>query len=91
MSDKIQEYVQVYGQSIGQRVLDGAAQVYGTSGTTFTISDQLPQQLTIGSDADGHPLVTVNLKTGETTFGPNYEPRKAARSFWDAVVGARPK
>jgi hypothetical protein len=35
-------------------------------------------------------LVTVDLDTGETTFGEHYTPDEAARVFWEAVgIAAR--
>jgi hypothetical protein len=30
-------------------------------------------------------LVSINLDTGEHTFGENYTPDEAARVFWDTV------
>ncbi|MFF6903526.1 hypothetical protein [Streptomyces hydrogenans] len=34
---------------------------------------------------DGQPLVTLDLTTGEMTYGPGYTPDTAAEAFWDAV------
>jgi hypothetical protein len=33
----------------------------------------------------GDMLVSLNLKTREMTFGPNYTPDKAAKTFWEAL------
>ena len=32
-------------------------------------------------------LVSINMDTGETTFGEHYTPDEAARVFWDAIAG----
>jgi hypothetical protein len=32
-------------------------------------------------------LVSINMDTGETTFGKHYTPDEAARVFWEAVAG----
>lgn len=34
---------------------------------------------------DGQPLVTLDLATGEMTYGPSYTPDAAAEAFWEAV------
>ncbi|MFC8008672.1 hypothetical protein [Streptomyces cinereoruber] len=40
-------------------------------------------KLTIASGEE--PLVTLDMATGEMTFGPNYTPDTAAEMFWGAV------
>ncbi|MFB7359684.1 hypothetical protein [Streptomyces gardneri] len=51
----------------------------------FTLFTQpLEPTLSIQS-ANGQPLVTLNVATGEMTFGPGYTPDAAAEAFWDAV------
>lgn len=51
---------------------------------TISIQDLQPKNLVIhGSSAEA--LVTISLKDGSLTFGPNYAPDKAARIFWEAV------
>ncbi|MEU6979630.1 hypothetical protein [Streptomyces sp. NPDC046371] len=35
--------------------------------------------------ADGRPMVTLHLDTGEMEFGPGYTPDKAAEIFWDTL------
>lgn len=41
--------------------------------------------LTIRAGDGQPPLVTLNLTTGEMTFGPGYTPDAAAEAFWDAI------
>lgn len=41
--------------------------------------------LTIHAGDGQPPLVTLNLSSGEMTFGPGYTPDAAAEAFWDAI------
>ncbi len=34
---------------------------------------------------EGEPVITLNLRTGDSTFGTNYDPDAAAEIFWDCV------
>jgi hypothetical protein len=57
---------------------------YLTNGP-FAIGSIAPKWLTIhGSGSE--PLVSINLEDGSMSFGPSYEPKEAARVFWDAML-----
>jgi hypothetical protein len=45
----------------------------------------IPGSLNIRSSA-GEPLVSIDLGTGQITYGPGYTPDEAARLFWDAIT-----
>lgn len=50
---------------------------------TITSQNQAPNTLTIYSD--GKEYVSVDLRSGDVSFGPDYVPTEAARLFWQAI------
>ena len=52
---------------------------------SFALSIAQPHTWSIGGK--NGVLVTIDLDTGETTFGEHYTPDEAARVFWDAIAG----
>lgn len=77
-------------QALAGRSVNWQAQSYGLIGSSNLIRGaDLHTKWTL-ADFDGNMLVEINLKNGETTFGPHYNPTAAARAFWDAVVGMAP-
>lgn len=45
----------------------------------LTLQDLQPRAFVIGD------LVTITLKDGSLTYGPNYTPDAAAKKFWEAM------
>lgn len=62
----------------------------------MTIQDQPAKAIVIHKTSDPGKiatLVSIDLDTGDLTYGPDYTPDEAARIFWEALatVGVTPQ
>ena len=52
--------------------------------SSLTIANLSPSVFELYDDK-GQVLVSVSMKDGSITYGPNYRPDDAARIFWQAI------